>query len=182
MRTPSDQICVMNWTPCRFPNSETGKDPQQQMSAAFLDACDLWVFHRISVTLMLSGSVAIVSSWCRNRYLSKMSDFTIVSHGLSFNVPVTSDHHQLATICFTRVGRQSVYTSGKVFFKASYGALTKFTSLEVLIFNVSRIHANLLSLLLRGLTGRCYFTATCKLRENLFFCSFFPNLDPVWRD
>lgn len=139
----------MDWTPCRFPNSETGKDPANRMSNAFLDACDLWAFHRIAATLTISGSIALVSSWCRDRYMSRKARFNIASRALSVEVPVTRRFLQAAIVHFARNGQQSVQTSGKVFFKFSYAALTKRAQMAKLSINVSSITPSRISRLTR---------------------------------
>lgn len=153
----------MDWTPYRFPNCEIGKDPANRMFNAFLDACDLWVFHRIAATLTVSGSIAVVSSWCRDRYTSKKARFNIATRALSVNVPITREYLQAATVHFSRVGQQSVRTSGNVSFKLSYAPLTKRTPMAKLSLNASSITSSHSSRLTRQYHRmgyrRCYVQA-----------------------
>lgn len=108
------------------------------MSDAFLDACDEWVFHRLLTTIALGGSVVIVSSWCRARFIQKCGKFGLALLPLVLQLPFTS-------VDTVDTGFQFAYSStspnlpgaGKVFFKDSLGMIDKSAEPLALHANVS---------------------------------------------
>lgn len=133
------KVCVFDWTPARFSNELTGKDPQAKLPDEFLNACDAWVYHRIRATIACNATVIIISSWCRNRFFSQHTRQNLQTYPLTVNLPITPSHSMPSDFYFLRcIGPNSIQYAGcgKVFFKASIATLTKKTPISKLAESV----------------------------------------------